>query len=89
MVPNKVQKQDHSFLPGHTLEISPDPRSKRLSIFRDSDQLKRSNLFQMEINLTKEFVKLEGGKHSVKVLCFGDQKETDGNWHKTNYSDGY
>ncbi len=29
--------------------------------------------------LTKEFIKLDGGKHSVKVLCFGDQKEDNNN----------
>jgi glycogen synthase len=29
--------------------------------------------------LTRELVKLDGGKHSVKVLCFGNQKERGSN----------
>lgn len=29
--------------------------------------------------LTRELTKLEGGRHTVKVLCFGDQREMAGN----------
>ncbi len=29
-------------------------------------------------HLTKELVKADGGRHSVKVLCFGGQKEDKG-----------
>src|SRR5256885_12002974 len=31
--------------------------------------------------LTRELAALDGGRHTVRVLCFGDQHEHEGNLH--------
>ena len=39
--------------------------------------------------LTRELTKLDGGKHSIKVLCFGDQKSAESNLSVQGISDKY